>query len=408
MESFDELALEESLRRAVDACNYQEPTPVQAEAIPVILEGKDLMASAQTGTGKTAAFVLPAMQLLLGRPRKGGPGPRAMVLTPTRELAEQVNSDVGKLGRFSGLKAGSVIGGTPYQPQIRLLQKPLDILVATPGRLKDHMESQRVDYSSLEIFVLDEADRMLDLGFIDDIRFIASKLPRKRQTLLFSATLEDGVLTIAHEILRRPERIQLTSVTTRHELIDQKIHHADDFLHKHRLLDSYLERKELTQALIFTATKRTADRLAGMLEAQGHDSAAIHGDLPQKLRKRAMDRMKQGSLRILVATDVAARGIDIKGVSHVINFDLPYDAEDYIHRIGRTGRAGEYGQAVSLVSPEDWGKLHQIEKLTGKALERSVIPGLEPQKATPIPSGSPRRLPPVRRRRRRGRSRLRA
>ena len=384
MESlFNELELADKLQRAVKACGFKTPTPIQRESIPEILQEKDVLASAQTGTGKTASFVLPAMQKLLTAPRRGGKGPRVLILTPTRELAAQVNAHIRDLGRFCRFQCGNVIGGMPYPPQIRLLEKKLDILVATPGRLQDHMNSGRLDYSSLDIFVLDEADRMLDLGFIDAIRSIAAKLPKERQTLLFSATLEGKVLTIARDLLRNPVKIQLTSNTVKHELIRQTVHHADDFIHKHRLLDNYLKQDELTQALIFTATKRNADRLASMLAAQGHNSAPLHGDLPQGARRRTMDRMKQGKLRILVATDVAARGLDIKGISHVINFDLPSVAEDYIHRIGRTGRAGENGIAVSLVSPDDWGKLRDIERLTGRPVERSVVPGLEPAKNAP-------------------------
>ncbi|MCS1409838.1 MAG: ATP-dependent RNA helicase RhlE [Verrucomicrobia subdivision 3 bacterium] len=383
MELFKELDLADNLQRAVEACGFEKPTPIQRESIPAILAGKDILASAQTGTGKTASFVLPAMQKMLLVPRHGGNGPRVLILTPTRELAAQVNAHIRDLGQFCKFTNGSVIGGMAYPPQIRLLQKKLDILVATPGRLMDHMEKGRVNYSSLDIFVLDEADRMLDLGFIGDIRNIASKLPKKRQTLLFSATLEGKVLTIAHDLLKDPVTIQLTSNTVKHELIRQKVYHADNLIHKHRLLDSCLKRDELTQALVFTATKRTADRLASMLSAQGHDSAPLHGDLSQGARKKTMNRMKQGKLRILVATDVAARGLDIKGISHVINFDLPNVAEDYIHRIGRTGRAGENGTAISLVSPEDWGKLREIERLTGMLVERSVVLGLEPEKASP-------------------------
>ncbi|MBT5708052.1 MAG: DEAD/DEAH box helicase, partial [Verrucomicrobia bacterium] len=369
----------------------------------------DVLASAQTGTGKTASFVLPAMHKLLQKPDRKGRGPRVLILTPTRELAGQVNNNIRDLGQFCDFVTGSVIGGMPYPPQIRLLQKKVDILVATPGRLMDHMESGRIDYSDLEIFVLDEADRMLDLGFIGDIRNIASKLPKQRQTLLFSATLEGKVLTIAKDLLRDPVTIQLASNTIKHELIRQKVHHADDLIHKHRILDSYLKRDELTHALIFTSTKKSADRLAAMLEAQGHNSAALHGDMPQSMRKRTMDKMQEGKLRILVATDVAARGLDIKGITHVINFELPSVAEDYIHRIGRTGRAGENGIAISLVSPEDWGKLREIERLTNMPVERIVISGLEPEKAGPefrsATSASP--LPRFGRKKRRMGSRLR-
>ena len=409
MDSFKELNLEEKLQRAIEACGFETPTPIQRDSIPEVLAEKDVLGSAQTGTGKTAAFVLPAMHKLLQKPKRKGRGPRVLILTPTRELAGQVNNNIRDLGQFCDFVTGSVIGGMPYPPQIRLLQKKVDILVATPGRLMDHMESGRIDYSDLEIFVLDEADRMLDLGFIGDIRNIAAKLPSQRQTLLFSATLEGKVLTIAHDLLRDPVTIQLASNTVKHELIRQKVHHADDLIHKHRILDSYLKRDELTHALIFTATKKTADRLAAMLEAQGHNSAALHGDMPQSMRKRTMDKMQDGKLRILVATDVAARGLDIKGITHVINFELPSVAEDYIHRIGRTGRAGENGIAISLVSPEDWGKLREIERLTNMPVERIIIPGLEPEKAGPEfrSASTASRLPRFGRKKRRMGSRLR-
>ena len=409
MDSFKELELDAKLQRAIEACKFEKPTPIQRESIPHILDRKDVLASAQTGTGKTASFVLPAMQLLLQKPRKHGNGPRVLILTPTRELASQVNTNIRDLGQFCKFVTGSLIGGMPYPPQIRLLQKKVDIIVATPGRLMDHMEKDRIDYSNLEIFVLDEADRMLDLGFINDIRRIASKLPSARQTLLFSATLEGKVLSIAHDLLKDPETVQLASNTVKHELIRQKVHHADDLIHKHRLLDSYLKQDELTQALVFTATKRTAERLANILEAQGHNSASLHGDMPQSMRRRTMDKMKEGNLRILVATDVAARGLDIKGISHVINFELPSVAEDYIHRIGRTGRAGENGIAISLVAPEDWGKLREIEKLTNIPVEREVVKGLEPTKAGPDfrPANGDSRLPRFGRKRRRGGSRMR-
>lgn len=407
MDSFEELNLDKRLGRAIEACDFQKPTPIQSASIPEILKGRDVLASAQTGTGKTASFILPTMHRLLKNPRRKGRGMRVLILTPTRELAAQVNMSLRDLGKFCHFTTGDVIGGMPYPPQIQLLQKKLDILVATPGRLLDHTQNGRVDYSGIEIFILDEADRMLDMGFIGDIRNIAARLPRHRQTLLFSATLEGKVLIVARELLKNPKTLRLTSNTIQHKLIHQKVHHADDLIHKHRLLDSYLKREELTHALIFTARKRTAERLALMLGAQGHNSASLHGDMSQSLRKRTMDRMKQGKLRILVATDIAARGIDIKGISHVINFELPFIAEDYIHRIGRTGRAGENGVAISLVSPEDWGKLREIERLTEMPVERCIIPGLEPNNSGPDFHSASSPLPRFVRKKRRMHSRLR-
>lgn len=389
--SFKELNLNTKLLQAIEASGFTEPTAIQREAIPVVLAGRDLVASAQTGTGKTAAFVLPALERLLAPVAAPGRGPRVLVLTPTRELAMQVNDNIRQFGRFGRFAHGSVVGGMSYGPQIELLRRPLDLLVATPGRLLDHMAQGRVDFVRLEILVLDEADRMLDMGFVNAVRKIAAATPARRQTLLFSATLEGKVLKIAHELLKDPVRVQLAANRERHAAIEQRVHHADDVAHKHRLLAYYLASADLTQAVIFTATKRGADRLAKTLATKGHASAALHGDMNQSQRKRAVERLRRGELRLLVATDVAARGLDIRGISHVINFDLPMVAEDYIHRIGRTGRAGATGTAVSLVGPDDWHRLGGIERLTGRQLERVLIPGLEPSTTEPRgDSGRPR------------------
>ncbi|MDH3948982.1 MAG: DEAD/DEAH box helicase [Gammaproteobacteria bacterium] len=381
--SFKELNLNAQLLKAIDATGFSEPTEIQRKAIPEVLAGRDLMASAQTGTGKTAAFVLPALERLLTPSSVHGNGPRVLVLTPTRELAMQVNDNIRTFSRFARFNTGTVVGGMAYPPQIRMLNKPLDLLVATPGRLMDHMEQGRIDFSRLEILVLDEADRMLDMGFVDAVKIIAKATPSKRQTLLFSATFEGKVMAIAKQLLRDPARVQLAANHDRHASIEQRLHHADDHGHKHDLLSHYLSSTELSQAVIFTATKRGADKLAKRLADQGHTSAALHGDMGQGARKRTVEQMRRGKFRLLVATDVASRGLDIKGISHVINYDLPMVAEDYIHRIGRTGRAGATGTAVSLVGPDDWSKLHGIERLTGRKLEREVIPGLEPTKSEP-------------------------
>jgi superfamily II DNA/RNA helicase len=377
--SFKELNLNSKLLQAIEAGGFSEPTAIQRQAIPLVLAGRDVMASAPTGTGKTAAFVLPALERLMTPSAVPGRGPRVLVLTPTRELAMQVNDNIRQLGRFCRIANGSVVGGMPYPPQARLLNQPLDLLVATPGRLMDHMERGRVDFSRLEMLVLDEADRMLDMGFIDAIKIIAAATPSSRQTLLFSATLEGKVLAIAKQLLRNPERVQLAANHERHVSITQRIHQADNIEHKYRLLDHHISNVELTQAVIFTSTKRGADKLAQVLAEQGHASAALHGDMGQRDRKRTVERMRDGKVRLLVATDVAARGLDIKGISHVINFDLPMVAEDYIHRIGRTGRAGATGIAITFVGPEDRSKLFGIERLTGRKLEREIIPGLEPR-----------------------------
>ncbi len=376
--SFEQLALDPRLLKAVKGSGFQQPTDIQRQAIPLALAGKDLMASAQTGTGKTAAFVLPTLQRLLQPATKRSVGPRALVLTPTRELALQISDAVAQFGQFCRLTTGNLVGGMPYPAQNRMLGKPLDLLVATPGRLLDHMSQGRVNFSRLEVLILDEADRMLDMGFIQPVKTIAAAVPAARQTLLFSATLEGQVLKIAKALMKNPERVQLAANRDRHASIAQHIYQADDAAHKRKLLAHHLVQDELTQALVFTATKRGARRMAKVLDEQGHATAALHGDMSQSARKRTVERMRRGKIRVLVATDVAARGLDICSISHVINFDLPTVAEDYIHRIGRTGRAQASGTAISLVAPDDRSKLNQIERLTGRRLERSIVVGLEP------------------------------
>ncbi len=384
--SFEQLGLDSRILKAVKGSGFNQPTEIQRRAIPLVLAGKDLLASAQTGTGKTAAFVLPTLQRLLKPAASRSVGPRALVVTPTRELALQISDAVVQFGRFCRLTTGSLVGGVAYPPQYRMLAKPLDLLVATPGRLLDHMNQGRVDFSRLEVLILDEADRMLDMGFIQPVKTIAAAVPAARQTLLFSATLEGQVLKIAKALMKHPERVQLAANRNRHALINQRIYQADDASHKRKLLAHHLVQDELTQALVFTATKRGARRMAKVLDAQGHATGALHGDMSQSARKRTVESMRRGNIRVLVATDVAARGLDIRSISHVINFDLPSVAEDYIHRIGRTGRAETSGTAISLVTPEDHPKLSQIERLTGRKLERSVIAGLEPD-ARPSQNG---------------------
>ncbi len=380
--SFEQLGLDSRLLKAVQGSGFQQPTDIQRRAIPLALAGKDLMASAQTGTGKTAAFVLPTLQRLLQPAAKRDVGPRALVVTPTRELALQISDAVAQFGRFCRLTTGHLVGGMPYPPQYRMLDKPLDLLVATPGRLLDHMRQGRVNFSRLQVLILDEADRMLDMGFIRPIKTIAAAVPAARQTLLFSATLEGQVLKIAKALMKNPERVQLAANRDRHAMIAQRIYQADDVGHKRQLLSHHLGQDELTQALVFTATKRGARRMAKVLDAQGHATAALHGDMSQSARKRTVERMRRGKIRVLVATDVAARGLDIRSISHVINFDLPMVAEDYIHRIGRTGRAQAMGTAISLVAPDDRSKLSEIERLTGRSLERGIVVGLEPNAHT--------------------------
>ncbi len=380
---FRELNLDPRTLEAISKLGLTEPTEIQRKAIPVVLSGADLMASAQTGTGKTAAFVLPILQNLFRRPKKAGLGPRALVLTPTRELAIQIDKHTRQFSRFSKITTGLIVGGMSYSPQLKMLRNRVDFLVATPGRLMDHMERGKVDFSRLEVLVLDEADRMLDMGFIDDVKKIASEMPRDRQTLLFSATLEGSVLKIANHLLKKPKRISLTTNHDPHVSIRQHMHQADSKAHKHKLLAYHLENKQLTKALIFTSTKRGADQLAKSLRLKDHKTASLHGDMSQNKRRQTVENLRKGRVEILVATDVAARGLDIKGISHVINFDLPTVAEDYIHRIGRTGRAGAAGCAISLVGSSDWQKLSRIEKLTGRKINREIIEGLEPASSEP-------------------------
>lgn len=382
---FEKMALDDKLKQALKANGYITPTEIQTQAIPVVLEGRDLMASAKTGSGKTVAFVLPILQLLLTPSTKPGRGPRVLVLTPTRELADQVTDTIWKMCKFTQFRSGTITGGVPYPPQERLLSKPVDLLVATPGRLIDHMNRGRIDFSRLETLVLDEADRMLDMGFMADIERILEPLPQDRQIVLFSATLEGPVQKIARQFLRNPVSLHLAHGTQANALISQRVHQADDFRHKRALLTHILEEPGMWQAIVFTGTKRGAEELAQDLSSLKIMCAALHGDMKQSKRTRTLERMHRGQIRVLIATDVAARGIDVKKISHVINFDMPKSPEDYVHRIGRTGRCGETGIAISLIGPKDWPQLARIERVTGQRLERQVISGLEPRN-----SGEPR------------------
>jgi superfamily II DNA/RNA helicase len=376
--SFAELNLNPALVQALAAAGYTEPTPVQAQSIPVALTGFDLMVSAPTGTGKTAAFVLPALQRLALAPVKNGRGPRVLVLTPTRELATQVTAAVDKYCKFMRhMRTGTVLGGMPYPKQRRLLEQSLDVLVATPGRLIDFIDQGRVDFSRLELLILDEADRMLDMGFIEPVKRIAAKTPATRQTMLFSATLDGNIARLGRELLRDPKLIEVAGKQEKHENIEQRLHVVDDGSHKHRLLDHLLREECQSQAIVFTATKHGADRLADKLFHGGHEAAALHGNMNQSQRNRTLARLRSGAVRVLVATDVAARGIDVASITHVINYDLPKVAEDYVHRIGRTGRAGASGTAISFASSEDVRQLKQIERYIGQQIERMSVPGFE-------------------------------
>ena len=377
--SFENLNLNAAILKAIAETGYTEPTPIQAQAIPEIIAGHDLMASAQTGSGKTAAFILPALNRLASPSALPGKGPRVLVLTPTRELAQQVCDAATKYGKNMRFKIISILGGMPYPVQNRLLSSHVDILVATPGRLIDHLERGRIDFSRLEMLILDEADRMLDMGFVDDVERIAQATPKTRQTLLFSATLEGVVGNLASRLLKEPKRINVSAAKDKHENIEQRMMFADDVAHKNKMLNHLLTDVGVNQALVFTATKRDADGLADQLSAQGHSVAALHGDMSQRERNRTLLNMRNGNVRILVATDVAARGLDVRGISHVINFDLPKFAEDYVHRIGRTGRGGSSGIAISFASNRDAQLLKRIERYTEQNIKMHTIEGLEPK-----------------------------
>jgi len=390
MSTFADLGLVTQFLDAVSATGYTEPTAVQQAAIPAALAGADLLVSSQTGSGKTAAFVLPSLQRLLAAPARPGKGPRILVLAPTRELALQVNEAATVyargLPRFSSV---TLVGGAPYDPQIRKLSRPVDLVVATPGRLIDHIESGRVDFSRLEVLVLDEADRMLDMGFLDDIEKIIARTPASRQTMMFSATLDGIVGDLARKLTRDPKRIEVTSTTAQKAEIEQVLMYADDLSHKTRLLDALLRDTAVQQCVVFAATRRSTEELCEQLTVSGFRVAALHGDMHQGARNRTLQGMRAGRTQVLVATDVAARGIDVPGISHVINFDAPRAAEDYVHRIGRTGRAGRSGIAVTLLRHDESYRVRVIERYTGQPMRIDVIAGLEPRTRPARPAGRP-------------------
>ena len=379
--SFETLGLHPSILSAVLKTGFTEPTPVQAASVPRALNGADLMVSAQTGSGKTAAFMLPALNKIANMPANKGTGVQVLVLTPTRELAMQVAEATKTYGsHIKDLRIATVVGGMPYGAQLKALSRRVDVLVATPGRLIDHLQAKRVNLSTVHTLVLDEADRMLDMGFIEDIETIVASTPKSRQTLLFSATLDGTIARLGAALMRDPEQIQLTSQTAKHSNITQSLLYADDASHKMRLLDHLLRDASMDQAIVFTSTKRGADDLADRLSEQGFAAAALHGDMNQRQRTRTLGLLQKGKLRILVATDVAARGIDVQGISHAVNYDLPMQAEDYVHRIGRTGRAGRDGLAFTLATHSERHKVRRIEHFIGQPIPSDVIAGLEPRK----------------------------
>jgi len=385
---FKQLGLSAELLRAINDKGYAEATPIQQQAIPLILEGKDVLAGAQTGTGKTAGFTLPLLHLLQSS-RSGARGIRVLILTPTRELAAQVGESVRVYGRHLPFRVAEIYGGVSINPQIAKLRKGVDIVVATPGRLLDHMQQRTIDLSGIEILVLDEADRMLDMGFIRDIRKIFQVIPKQRQNLLFSATFSNEIRRLAADLLNAPTEIQVARRNAPVEGVKQLVHPVDRG-RKRELLSHRIGAENWQQVLVFTRTKHGANRLATQLSADGLVSAAIHGNKSQGARTRALKDFKSGAVRVLVATDLAARGLDIDRLPHVVNYELPNVPEDYVHRIGRTARAGQEGHAVSLVCVDEHGLLRGIERLLKIEIEKQILPGYEPDpriKAEPIETG---------------------
>ncbi len=375
--SFQSLGLSDALLKAVSKKGYTTPSPIQEKAIPPILEGKDVLASAQTGTGKTAGFTLPMLQLLTKTPAQRRRPIRALVLTPTRELAAQVYDNVKEYSAFLDMKSTVIFGGVNQKPQVRTLRQGVDILIATPGRLLDLINQGELSLSKIEFLVLDEADRMLDMGFVRDIKKVISLVPKKRQTLLFSATFSKEIKALASSMLNHPILVEATPENTTAEKVDQTTYRVDKSK-KTALVTKLIDDGNWDQVLIFTRTKHGANRLSQKLDKAGITSAAIHGNKTQNARTKALDGFKKGRIRVLVATDIAARGLDIPLLPYVINYELPNVPEDYVHRIGRTGRAGASGNAISLVGVDEMEYVRGIEKLLGERIPSSIVPGFEP------------------------------
>ena len=387
---FADLNLDKNILSAVRSEGYESPTPIQAQAIPFALDGRDIMASAQTGSGKTAAFLLPTLQRLTKRSEKPGKGPRALVLTPTRELAAQVEKNALAYAKnMRWFRTVSIVGGASFGYQTRALSKPVDLIVATPGRLMDLMQSGKVDFERLEVLILDEADRMLDMGFIDDIETIVEATPSDRQTLLFSATWDGAVGKLARKLTKDPETIEVERVDDQGK-IEEQLLYCDDMRHKNRLLDHILRDANIDQCVIFTSTKAMTEVIADELYEKGFAANCLHGDMPQGWRNRTLMDLRKGRCKILVATDVAARGIDVPTITHVINYDLPKQAEDYVHRIGRTGRAGRTGIAITFAEVNEYVKVHKIEKYIGRKLPELTIEGMEPTRKRKSAGGKPK------------------
>jgi ATP-dependent RNA helicase RhlE len=392
--AFADLGLAAPLLRAIQDAGYSTPTPIQAQAIPLVLAGGDLLAAAQTGTGKTAGFTLPILHRLMDKPLVPKPGrPRCLILVPTRELAAQVEESVQTYGKHFPLVSMVMFGGVNINPQYKALKGRVDILVATPGRLLDHVGQRTVDLSGVEILVLDEADRMLDMGFIRDIRKVIALIPKQRQTLLFSATFSDEIRTLANTLLNNPGTVEVARRNTASELVEQSVHLVPQG-HKKEFLAHLIRHHNWQQVLVFTRTKHGANKLAEKLVKDNIPAAAIHGNKSQAARTRALAQFKDGTLQVLVATDIAARGIDIDQLPQVVNFELPNVPEDYVHRIGRTGRAGTSGAAVSLVDSEEMGYLKDIERLIKRSIARVVVEGFVMPEAAAPHEGLDERRPP--------------
>ena len=386
--SFESLGLAPTLLRALAEQGYAEPTPIQAAAIPVVLEGHDLLAAAQTGTGKTAAFALPLLQRLADAPA-GSRKPRVLVLTPTRELAAQIDDNLRAYARYLKVRSAVIFGGVGMSPQVNALRRGVDVVIATPGRLIDHMQQRTVDLSGIDVLVLDEADRMLDMGFLPALKRILSALPASRQTLLFSATFAAPIKALAMQFMHQPREVSVTPPNSVTQLVTHRVHPVDA-ARKRDLLLHVLSEDSRRQTLVFSRTKHGADKLVKFLEASGLRAAAIHGNKSQNARTRALADFKSGRVTVLVATDIAARGIDIDQLPVVINHDLPMVAEDYVHRIGRTGRAGAEGLALSLVSHDESGLLRDIRKLLDQDIAITDVPGFEPSAPLRLDAGAPR------------------
>ena len=374
--AFDSLGLHERLLKGLNELEYKQPTPVQAATIPEALQGKDLIVGAETGSGKTAAFMLPMLQRFHTNPAPRS-GTRALVLVPTRELARQVNQQCEVLGRYTYVKSGMITGGDSFKFQASIVRKNPEIVIATPGRLLEHLEKGTVDFSDLEVLVLDEADRMLDMGFSMDVITIAHRCRKERQTLLFSATMKQkGLREMTTLVLTEPQTLMLNTARDPHENIRQQIILADDLDHKEKLLNWLLTNETFEKAVVFTNTRIQANRLNGLLRYHKHKASALHGDMTQDERNQVMQHLREGRINILIATDVAARGLDVKGIGLVINLDMARSGDDYVHRIGRTGRAGEQGVAITFISAPEWNLMSSIERYLKVRFERRAIEGL--------------------------------